>query len=249
MTDLRPTWLGERTKMIDSDDELYFDRKLSAVIAKDKNNPWFVAFGSSQKNGQFSSTPATCHSAIKKNMGRNGTLSYTIKLKAGEEKSIPIFIAGSYQSKELLLANYHSIQSDCKEKLAQKIDRYKKIDARSCLKIPDKDIQQMYEWLKYNTDWLIRNVPEQGTGLSAGLPDYPWWFGADAAYSLQGVLATGDHELARNTILLLHNASSRTNNNGRIIHEVSTNGSLTSTPDVTDLAFGSLNTGFGPNTR
>ena len=236
MTDLRPTWLGERTKMIDSDDEHYFDRKLSAVIAKDKNNPWFVAFGSSQKNGQFSSTPATCQSAIKKNMGRNGTLSYTIKLKAGEEKSIPIFIAGSYQSKELLLANYHSIQSDCKEKLAQKIDRYKKIDARSCLKIPDKDIQQMYEWLKYNTDWLIRNVPEQGTGLSAGLPDYPWWFGADASYSLQGVLATGDHELARNTILLLHNASSRTNNNGRIIHEVSTNGSVYNPGNVNETA-------------
>jgi glycogen debranching enzyme len=84
----------------------------------------------------------------------------------------------------------------------------------------------MYEWLKYNTDWLIRNVPEIGIGLSAGLPDYPWWFGGDAVYSLQGVLATGDHELAKNAIILLEKVSKETNGNGRIIHEVSTNGSV-----------------------
>jgi hypothetical protein len=41
MSDLRPTWLGERTNMIDSSDEISFDEKSSAVIAKDKNNPWF----------------------------------------------------------------------------------------------------------------------------------------------------------------------------------------------------------------
>jgi hypothetical protein len=36
MVDLRPTWLGERTNMIDAEDEISFDKKLSAVIAKDR---------------------------------------------------------------------------------------------------------------------------------------------------------------------------------------------------------------------
>ena len=45
MADLRPTWLGERTNMIDAEDEVSFDERSSAVIAKDKNNPWFVMFG------------------------------------------------------------------------------------------------------------------------------------------------------------------------------------------------------------
>ena len=31
----------------------------------------------------------------------------------------------------------------------------------------------MYEWLKYNTDWLARDVPEQGIGLSAGFRIIP----------------------------------------------------------------------------
>src|SRR5204863_9681977 len=63
-------------------------------------------------------------------------------------------------------------------------------------------------------------------GLSAGAPDYPWWFGCDNEYALQGVLATGQHELARSTIMLLKKISDKTNGNGRIIHEASTNGAV-----------------------
>jgi len=41
---------------------------------------------------------------------------------------------------------------------------------------------------------------------------------------LQGVLATGDHDLVKSTIILLEKISEQTNGDGRIIHEVSTNG-------------------------
>lgn len=226
MSDLRPTWLGERTNMIDSPDDISFNDKLSAVIAKDKNNPWYLAFGSSLKADKYSDKASDCQATGRKGLGRDGTLSYSIKLKPDEEKKIPFFIAGSIKSGEDLISNYQLLSERGKVKLVEKIERYKKINSISHLTIPDKGIQQMFEWLKYNTDWLIRSVPGQGTGLSAGLPDYPWWFGGDAAYALQGVLATGNHELARNTILLLEKVSQQTNGNGRIIHEVSTNGSV-----------------------
>jgi len=226
MTDLRPTWLGERTNMIDAEDKISFDDTLSAVIAKDSNNPWYVAFGSSLKADNFSAKDNNCQTATRKGLGKNATLSFSLKLKPNQEKVIPFFIAGSYKSKSSLLSNYQVLKTEGKARLTRKIERYKKINNTSHLTIPDKSIEQMYEWLKYNTDWLVRNVPEIGIGLSAGLPDYPWWFGGDAVYSLQGVLATGDHELAKNTIILLEKVSEKTNGNGRIIHEVSTNGSV-----------------------
>lgn len=235
MVDLRPTWLGERTNMVDAEDEISFDNKESMVIAKDKNNPWFAAFGSSLKS-DFSIKGDVCHSTPGKGLGKDATLSYSLTVEANEEVVVPVFIAGSYQSEELLRSTYDLLKTKGQEKLAQKIDRYHKINATAHLTIPDKDIEQMYEWLKYNTDWLIRNVPEQGIGLSAGLPDYPWWFGADATYSLQGVLATGNHELAKNTILLLHKISQRTNSNGRVIHEVSTNGSVYNPGNINETA-------------
>lgn len=226
MTDLRPTWLGERTNMIDAVDNISFNNKLSAVIAKDNNNPWYVAFGSSLTADHFSEEAINCQTATRKGLGKNATLSFSLKLEPNQEKVIPFFIAGSYQSEASLWSNYRVLMTQGKVKLTQKIDRYKKINSTSHLTIPDKSIEQMYEWLKYNTDWLIRNVPEIGIGLSAGLPDYPWWFGGDAVYSLQGVLATGNHELAKSTIILLEKVSKQTNGNGRIIHEVSTNGSV-----------------------
>ncbi|MCW5912586.1 MAG: glycogen debranching protein [Cyclobacteriaceae bacterium] len=234
MVDLRPTWLGERTNMIDAEDEIRFDEKLSAAIAKDKNNPWYVLFGSVLKTGNFS-TASACR-AERKGLGTDGTLTYVITLKPGEVKTIPFFIAGSYQSEDAARQTFERLKTNGIEKLRQKIDHYKNIKATANLVIPDKEVEQMFEWLKYNTEWLVRTVPEQGSAVSAGLPDYPWWFGADMTYTLQGVLATGNHALAKRSIELLSKISQQTNNNGRIIHEASTNGAVFNPGNVNETA-------------
>jgi glycogen debranching enzyme len=236
MSDLRATWLGERTNMIDSEDQLFYDGKSSAVFAKDKNNSWFAIFGSTLKANGFKEGADGCSDTTRKGQGKNGTLSYSLTLQAGKQISIPFFIGGSAISKESLQTTFTELKEGYNKALTQKIERYKKISEASRLTIPDKKIEQMYEWLKYNTDWLTRNVPEQGVGLSAGLADYPWWFGCDNAYALQGVLATGNHALAKNTILLLNKISQRTNSNGRIVHEVSTNGSVYNQGNVNETA-------------
>ena len=82
----------------------------------------------------------------------------------------------------------------------------------------------MYDWVKVNNEWMVREVPEIGRGLSAGFPEYPWWFGCDNTYALQAVMASGDFDLAKKTLRLLKSESMKKNGNGRIIHEVSTNG-------------------------
>jgi len=235
MTDLRPTWLGERTKMFDSEDEIFYDSTLSAVIAKDKNNPWYTAFGSTLPV-EFTDAPNVCTPASRKGLGKNGTLTFAVSLKAKEEKIIPIYIAGSYQSEAELRATYDKLKNESAAQLTAKIKRFKEIDNTSTLIVADKNLEEMYTWLKYNTDWLIRTVPEHGSAISAGLPDYPWWFGTDATYALQGILATGDHALAKSSIQLLSSISQKTNGNGRIIHEVSTNGAVFNPGNVNETA-------------
>ena len=49
-------------------------------------------------------------------------------------------------------------------------------------------------------------------------------FGCDNSYSLQGLLRTGNFDLVKSTLRLLNKVSERTNGNGRIIHEMSSNG-------------------------
>ena len=78
--------------------------------------------------------------------------------------------------------------------------------------------------MKYNSDWLIRSVPEIGTGIAAGIPDYPWWFGVDSEYALKGFMAIGRQDVVLETIALIDSISNAVNGNGRIVHEVSTNG-------------------------
>jgi hypothetical protein len=236
MSDLRPTWLGERTNMIDGKDEVVFDQNLSAVIAKDDNNPWYVAFGSSLKADAFSLEDVSCAPERRKGLGRTAYLKFSVSIDGGQSVIIPIYIAGSYLSEDALQSNFKSLKSRADELLQSKAARYQEIKNTAKLTISDRGVQRMYEWLKYNTEWLVRSVPEQGVGLSAGLPDYPWWFGCDNTYALQGVLATGDHPLVKNTILLLNKISKQTNTNGRIVHEVSTNGAVYNPGNVNETA-------------
>ncbi len=64
-----------------------------------------------------------------------------------------------------------------------------------------------------------------GTGLSAGIPDYPWRLGADNAYSIQGLLVTGMHDEVLGTIDLVVKLSREANGGtGRIMCEASING-------------------------
>ncbi|MCB0375975.1 MAG: glycogen debranching protein, partial [Sinomicrobium sp.] len=134
--------------------------------------------------------------------------------------------AGSYRSEEAVLATYKDIQRNLAQYVTQKKLRYAALARSSKLTIPDKKMEQTFEWLKYNSDWLIRSVPEIGTGISAGVPDYPWWFGADSEYALKGYMAIGQRDAVYKTVRLLDSASNAVNGNGRIIHEMSTNGAV-----------------------
>lgn len=219
--DLRPTWLGERTKMTDYRDTAVFDAKMNAWVVKDSLNPWFVFFGANEK-----STAHQTKSSGYSGKGIAAVMDYDISLSAKETKILNFVIAGSYHSEKAASETYQEIQNEYFSYFKEKQSRYEKLAENSKLTIPDKKLQETFEWLKYNSDWLLRTVPEIGTGITAGIPDYPWWFGVDSEYALKGYMAIGQKEAVYQTINLLDSISSATNGNGRIVHEVSTNGAV-----------------------
>ncbi|MGB5270425.1 MAG: glycogen debranching protein [Eudoraea sp.] len=220
-SDLRPVWLGERTGMIDSEDKAEFLKNSGAWLIKDNKNPWYVIFGSHMQPSEYSFEKSIHHG-----LGVSGNLTYKISLEPNEIKIINFTIAGSYQSKEQALTTYDSIQNKSTHYLISKKQRYSQLAEQSKLTIPDKELQKAFEWLKYNCDWLIRDVPEIGRGITAGIPDYPWWFGVDSEYALQGYMAIGQSDIVYQTIHLLDSVSKAVNGNGRILHEMSTNGAV-----------------------
>jgi glycogen debranching enzyme len=224
-TDLRPTWLGERTEMHDGGDFATWDEENHSWVAKDSLNPWFVRVGAQVRPGTHrQGTPACGYDPQGK--GCRAGLTYALEIPAGGRVSLPITIAGSSVSSDQAKSTYLSAQQNALQNLQAKKARYLTIAQKSKLTIPDKKLETAFRWVKYNTDWLVREVPGLGRGLSAGLPDYPWWFGVDNEYSLQGAMATGQANLAFSTVELLHRLSEKANGNGRIVHEVSTNGAV-----------------------
>ncbi len=219
--DLRPTWLGEWTGMEDHPDELTYNADIHAWEGKDTANPWFVVYGG-EANDEGYSAMEPRYSGL----GKSSAQWYPISIDEGQSRVLNFTIAGSYRSREQALSTYQDIQTNYATYLQRKRDRYRQLEATTRLTIPDQQIQQTFEWLKYNCDWLIRKVPEIGTGIMAGIPDYPWWFGVDSEYALKGYMAIGRDDVVRSTIALLDSISNAVNGNGKIVHEVSTNGAV-----------------------
>ncbi len=219
--DVRPTWLGERTDMIDGQDEAEFHEDIDGWVVKDANNPWLVCFGTSLKPTRTSEVKSTFMG-----MGSSNTMEFPFELEPNTTKVINFIISGSYTSEQEAIDTYKRIKMEWPTLFESKKQRYQALAQQTKLTVPDKTMQQTFEWLKYNCDWLVRTVPELGSGIGAGIPDYPWYFGVDSEYALMGYMAVGQDDVVYNTIQLLDSVSNAVNGNGKIIHEMSTNGAV-----------------------
>jgi glycogen debranching enzyme len=223
--DLMPVWLGERTGMTDNPDEITFDEQTNTFTGKDQGNNWFVVWGSSAGLQLQPSDGNPCTMSPNGN-GTAAGFGLDIHLPAGTDQIVPIFISGSTESQVKALVTFADLRSNLRSDWMSKKNRYETIEELSQITIPDKELQQAFEWVKYNTDWLVRDVPTMGRGFGAGLPDYPWFFGVDSEYTIQGLITTGRKDLVYSSLELIHNLSEKENGNGRIVHEVSTNGEV-----------------------
>ncbi|TLV04089.1 glycogen debranching protein [Dyadobacter luticola] len=224
-SDLRPVWLGERTNMIDGQDIASWDESSQSWMVKDSLNDWYVTFGSNIKPEKHAKGSISCDYRPK-GKGITASIGYSLDIPAGETVLLPITISGSYVSAEKAKETFAEVQKNAAKLLETKKQRYAALAEKTKLAIPDKNLEQTFRWVKYDTDWLMRDVPAFGRGLSAGAPDYPWWFGADSEYALRGLIATGQTEAVLSTIAVLDKLSEKTNGNGRIVHEASTNGAV-----------------------
>ncbi|MEK0317709.1 alpha-L-rhamnosidase-related protein [Cohnella sp. 56] len=232
-TELRPVWFSEQAGVVDAPDEARADAALGAVVARDRDHPWFVAFGSDAPGCEpaagedaaardESSTPPLPSRLPTAGNGASGSLRLRVALPANGTAELRFVIAGSARSEEEALAAFTHIREHHAAMRLAKRARYESLLSRSALDIPDAELTRIFDWVKVHNEWLVLDVPGVGRGLTAGIPEYPWWFGCDNSYALPALLATGRQALALETSDLIRETSERTNGNGRIIHELTT---------------------------
>jgi hypothetical protein len=139
-SDLRPTWLGERTGMRDGGDVLTWDEPTRSWIARDSLNPWFVQFGAPAAPASHGAGGGSC-GYKPAGTGTNATLRYALDIPAGATVTLPFTIAGSYQSEAQAKATYADVQRNAARLLAVKRKRYETIAAQTRLTVPDKDLR------------------------------------------------------------------------------------------------------------
>lgn len=222
IANLMPVWLGDRKGMLDGKDQSQYDDKNHYWVVKDVQNPWYVVYGSPLKAKNKTDLGAKHN---KPNSSVTKT-QYSLVLQPKGVFSVPLIISGSAKSKEEAILSYNQVRTTALELIQKKKKRLLALDQKSKVTLNDKEMETAFRWLKYNSDWLTLNVDGMGKGLVAGLPDYPWWFGGDMAYSLKGLISTGRKDLTYSSIDLIHQVSEKNNGNGRIIHEVSSNGAV-----------------------
>lgn len=192
------------------------------LLFRDGTNDWFGAVGCREpkSTGSFDAVP------YEPNAGKGiaGVLRCRITLPANSRHTAAYGIAGSVVSEEHAAESCRRIFSSSEEMIREKIGTMTEALGRSAVSIPDKQLEQLYDWNKVHIEWMVSELPHLGRYLYGGAVTYPFLF-CDM-YSIQALCAMGDHDLARSTLRVLREQSERANGNGRIIHEVSAFGNI-----------------------
>ena len=235
-TNLRPGWDPDRDPSRDRDgqDVVDWHPDKGIFIARDTYNPWFCVWGALLPAADARRIE---HPDLIRTGGRGVTAasSYTVTVGAHASSTLIFVVSGSTTSQSEAVAVYEHLAKDPARLLAAKVARYRSVIDRARIRIPDKRLQQVYDWSRINMEWLIRDVPGVGRGLSAGFMEYPWWFGTET-YSLHALTDSGGFPLAMQTLRLLRDRSYKVNGNGRIAHEIATDGQVTNRGNTQETA-------------
>lgn len=219
-TELYPVWFSIDAKAYeDGRDEGVWDESTLTFRAKDEKNPWHALIRCKTQPGTVN-TGDLFGPQKTSGQGTGVSFVYDMTIAAYGEETLTFYLTGSAVSEadaENNLAELSCGRDFEKEKKA----RYAQLTDRSALCVGDKRFETLFDWVKVHCDWLTVNAGEYGRAIAAGLPEYPWWFGCDSCYTIQGLLCVGQYELARQTLKLLADYSAKVNDgNGRIVHEI-----------------------------
>lgn len=173
-SDLRANWLGDNTEMINGLDIATFNSNIDGWVVKDQNNPWFACYSASIQSDFHSQSSKSFDK-----MGTSNTLGYSITIKPYELKTILFVIAGSYTSEKVAITTLQTILDNIPIMLNEKKERYKKLANQTRLSVPNKKLEQNFEWLKYHSDWLVHQTPEIDSSIGVNPTNYPLLFGLD----------------------------------------------------------------------
>jgi hypothetical protein len=180
--------------------------------------------------------------------GAGGRLTYSVRLRAGEVRTVWFGVGGSAEGLEEARDQLEELLADPEDALADKVASRTRLDRRTVIDLPgNRLIEDSVRWSKQMLAASVQEVegarlrwveagrrypPPVATldymrWLGAGWPDYPWLFGTDGEYTAFASVAAGqfapieDHLRALRDVSVVINGDS-----GKIVHEVTPDGAV-----------------------
>jgi hypothetical protein len=248
-------WTTPNAKEVNGHDAGTFDAATGRLSFNEPGKPWFAVVGataapSAGETGDeiWGPVPAEERPDYQEfGNGTGGRLEWTRTVPGRESRTVWIAIAGSDSSAAAAGSTVRRALADPGEALGEKLAARAKVLARTRVSLPDEGLEDALEWGKLNladqritvTDAEIRDVDEgkaypepaatlpRLTGIGAGIPDYPWYFGTDGAYTAYPLIATGQWDTAKQHLRSIRDVSRVINGaTGKVVHEVMTEGSV-----------------------
>jgi glycogen debranching enzyme len=181
--------------------------------------------------------------------GTGGQLMWNLSVGGNQERTLWVAVGGSQSSQSIAQRAVQSALRNPDNLLAQKVQGRQALLDKTQVDLPDEEqqLQDAFDWGKLNMadlritvkDMKVRDVDEgraypppagsisSATGIGAGFPDYPWFFGTDGAYTAYPLLVSGQWDTLKEHLRTIKRVSEIVNGNtGKVVHEVMTDGSV-----------------------
>ncbi len=227
-SDLRRVWAPMREPEAKAQDQARYISDLAAwQIIGDQPGACVLVGARGIASVAHESGPELWGPETTRGNGISVALEYQIDLSSHQTAVLEFVVCGGMGGESETQATYERIVTQADAMLEAKRARYAGLAAANALQVTDPSIMRAWDWLKWNCDWLVCEVPGLGRGITAGAQDYLWWFGCDSAYAVLGCLALGQHATAVATLDLVRERSDAANGgSGRVFHECTTDGTV-----------------------
>jgi hypothetical protein len=249
-------WTTPNAKEFNRPDEGSYNRSTGTLTFKETGKPWYAALRASVPPDQgvvnsASWGPVTEEERagyLENGNGTGGSLRWNLSVGAGQERTLWVAVAGSNTSQSEATGVLSSALDDPESMLTRKVNSRLALLEKTQVDLPDDPVlQDAFDWGKLNMadltrtvkDMKVRDVDEgraypsptatisSATGIGAGFPDYPWYFGTDGAYTAYPLLVSGQWDTIKEHLRTIRDVSRIVNGStGKVAHEVVTDGSV-----------------------
>jgi hypothetical protein len=247
-------WSGTTptSDQLDQKDNVSFDPLISGLSFSEPDKPWYaLVAGRATNHGpqdvvRFLGADLSSNTA---DLGKKASGHLNWQLAVAPQSTVKLWLAvagthlAKYEAYIVLFLGLGNPDRLLAEKLGQRLG----VLPQSNASIPDATVQAAYDWAKLNLADMRRKVfgaqirdTNEGkayppplayffllTGIGAGYPDYPWFFGTDGSYTTFPLVAVGQWEAAEDHLRTIREVSRAVNGaTGKVVHEIVTTGDI-----------------------